>query len=328
MEKEIILFSESIQFLNLTEKYIKSYGISVSKSISNFREIEELPKSDKKKLFIIKLKENGQNEYIFDYLKENKINWISVSPNSILNFEAIKGGAIEQIIIRETPTIDEYKIFLKILSKKILKAFDEISKNYDNLKKENKAYDKVIAIGASTGGTEAIEKILLGLEADVPPILIVLHMPPVFTAMYAKRLNEICKMNVKEAEDGDILTPGLAIIAPGGYQMKVKKDSVGYIVSCQKEGKVNGHEPSVDVLFNSVADYLTPNVIATILTGMGNDGAKGILKIKQKGGYTIGQDKESSVVYGMPKVAYEIGGILKQSPLDNISKIINDELNK
>ncbi len=220
-------------------------------------------------------------------------------------------------------------MFLKTLSKKILNAFNNINKSSENLKKgNNKTYNKVIAIGASTGGTEAVEKILLELGEDIPPMLIVLHMPPVFTAMYAKRLNEICKMNVKEAKNGDMLMSGLVLIAPGGHQMKVKKDNVGYSVCCIKEGKVNGHEPSVDVLFKSVADYLTPNVISVILTGMGNDGAQGILKIKQKGGYTIGQDKESSVVYGMPKVAYEIGGILKQAPLDSIAKIIKNELNK
>ncbi len=143
-------------------------------------------------------------------------------------------------------------------------------------------------------------------------------MPTVFTKLYADRLNKICKMRVKEAEDRDRVVPGQIIIGAGGFQMSLKKDENGYYIRSVSGDKVGGHCPSVNVLFDSVAELAGRNALAVILTGMGADGASGITKIRHAGGYTIGQDKDSSVVYGMPMEAFKLGGIVKQLPLDKI----------
>ncbi|MGI6734210.1 MAG: protein-glutamate methylesterase/protein-glutamine glutaminase [Anaerovoracaceae bacterium] len=182
--------------------------------------------------------------------------------------------------------------------------------------------EMVIAIGASTGGTEAIDNILKTLPQNMPPILIVQHMPPVFTRLYAERLNNFCALEVKEAEDGDIVKPGRVLVAPGDYHMRLAKGSSGLYVTCAAGEKVSGHCPSVDVLFDSVAQVAKDKAIGVILTGMGRDGAQGLLNMKTQGAYTIGQDEASCVVYGMPMVAYEIGAVSKQLPLSDISREI------
>ena len=183
--------------------------------------------------------------------------------------------------------------------------------------------DTNIAIGASTGGTEAIYEVIQALPRDMPGIVVVQHMPPVFTAMYAQRLNNSCRMEVKEAQSGDMIVPGRVLIAPGGdYHMRVNRKGNSYIVECIKGEKVNGHCPSVDVLFNSVAEKVGKNAVGVILTGMGYDGAKGLLNMKKAGAITIGQDEQSCVVYGMPKVAYDIGAVDKQVTLKNIPQVL------
>ncbi len=186
----------------------------------------------------------------------------------------------------------------------------------------------VIAIGASTGGTEATIDVIKDLPADTPAMVIVQHMPPLFTKMYAERLNKFCNIEVKEAEDGDELRVGLALLAPGDKQMQVVSNGKGgYKVKCYQGEKVSGHCPSVDVMFDSVADVVGENALGVILTGMGRDGANGLLKMRKKGAYTIGQDKETSVVYGMPMVAYDIGAVVKQAPLDKIANLMTNYVN-
>jgi two-component system chemotaxis response regulator CheB len=144
--------------------------------------------------------------------------------------------------------------------------------------------------------------------------------------MYAERLNNSCPMEVKEAENGDIVQKGRVLIAPGDYHMELKEDRGNYYVKCFKGEKVNGHCPSVDVLFNSIAVTAGKNAIGVILTGMGNDGAKGLLNMKKKGAYTIGQDEKSSIVYGMPMVAFNIGAVERQVPLDGVSNAVFEYL--
>lgn len=176
----------------------------------------------------------------------------------------------------------------------------------------------IIALGASTGGTDALECVIRSFDASMPPIVVVQHMPPVFTKMYAERLDKSCAVNVREAVDGDRVRQGDCIIGAGGSHLYLKKDKDGYYIKSAPGEKVSGHCPSVDVLFNSVADTAGNKAIAALLTGMGADGAKGMLKMHNKGAYTIGQDKDSCVVYGMPMEAYKLGACAEQQPLKDI----------
>ena len=191
---------------------------------------------------------------------------------------------------------------------------------------DQKQHIELIAMGASTGGTEALLAVLKELPGNLPPIVITQHMPPVFTEMYAERLNRLCAMEVREAKDGDELYSGLCLIAPGGLQMRVHKDVLGARVSCTEEEKVSGHCPSVDVLFHSVAEQYEASAIGILLTGMGKDGAKGLLAMHEQGAYTLGQDEKSSVVYGMPMEAYKLGAVSQQGNLEQIPQYLLQRL--
>jgi two-component system chemotaxis response regulator CheB len=183
--------------------------------------------------------------------------------------------------------------------------------------------DKVITIGASTGGTVAIRTILEQLPANLPGILIVLHMPPGFTKSYAEGLNATCRMNVKEAVHGELYRTGFAYIAPGGKHMVLEKnEQKGYYITLDESPPVNRHRPSVDVIFSSVAKCAKHNSIGIILTGMGNDGSQGLKKMHDQGAYTIAQDEKTSIVHGMPKQAISIGAVEKVLPLLEIPKAI------
>lgn len=179
--------------------------------------------------------------------------------------------------------------------------------------------DKVIAVGASTGGTEAIRVLLEALPLDAPGIVIVQHMPENFTRSFANRLNELCRISVKEAENGDSVTRGKALIAPGNKHMLLKREGTRYFVEIKDGPLVNRHRPAVDVLFRSAARYAGPNGIGIIMTGMGDDGAKGLLEMKEAGAVTIAQDENSCVVFGMPKEAIKLNAAQKVLPIEKIS---------
>lgn len=187
----------------------------------------------------------------------------------------------------------------------------------------------VVAIGASTGGTEAIASVLSEFGPDIPGVVIVQHMPQGFTEMYANRLNEKCRVRVKEAKTGDTVRQGQVLIAPGGdAHMELVCVGGEYQVVCKKAPKVNGHCPSVDVLFHSVAKAAGSRAVGIILTGMGGDGAKGLLAMRNAGARTIGQDESTCVVYGMPRVAYELGAVEYQEKLSGIANRTYTLLNK
>lgn len=186
----------------------------------------------------------------------------------------------------------------------------------------------VIAIGASTGGTEAIATVVRGLRKDIPGIVMVQHMPEGYTQMYAHRLDNEGEVSVKEAVSGDVVKPGQILLAPGDKQMRIVKINGRYQVECKHGPRVTGHCPSVDALFESVARVAGKDAIGVLMTGMGSDGAKGLLAMKNAGARTIGQDEKTCIVYGMPKVAYEIGAVKWQVPLDQIAQKIYYLLDK
>lgn len=179
--------------------------------------------------------------------------------------------------------------------------------------------DRVIAIGASTGGTEAIFEVVKRFKRDIPGVVIVQHMPPGFTKMYADRLNNQCEVAVKEAATGDRVLPGQVLIAPGDRHMRLLKVNGEYQVECKGTDRVNGHCPSVEVLFESVAKVAGKSAVGVILTGMGGDGGKGLLSMRNAGASTVGQDEATCVVYGMPKVAFDLGAVQIQKPVTEIA---------
>ncbi|MBI4791552.1 MAG: chemotaxis response regulator protein-glutamate methylesterase [Deltaproteobacteria bacterium] len=183
---------------------------------------------------------------------------------------------------------------------------------------------KVIAIGSSTGGTEALKQVLINLPVTTPGIMIVQHMPQHFTASFAQRLDSLCKISVKEAEDGDAVLPGRALVAPGNYHMVMRRSGARYFVEIKTGPLVCHQRPAVEVLFNSVAAYGGANAIGVILTGMGKDGARGMLKMHEAGAKTIAQDEASCVVFGMPKEAIAAGGVDQVVPLDRIGQALLD----
>ena len=184
----------------------------------------------------------------------------------------------------------------------------------------SKTTNKIIAIGASTGGTEALKTILTKMPPNAPGILVVQHMPANFTTSFAERLNELSAMTIKEARDGDSLVNGMALIAPGNYHMLMKRSGARYYVQIKKGPLVHHQRPAVDVLFHSVAAYAGGNAVGVILTGMGSDGALGLLKMKEAGARTLVQDEKSCIVFGMPKEAIKLGAAEKVLPLENIAQ--------
>lgn len=255
---------------------------------------------------------------------------VVVSAVSSNVFDALNVGAVDFVTKPDMKNgagleslINELVIKIKIASTAKVGHWKRAASSSIQTNKVGTAQKRtIVAIGASTGGTEAIQQVLRSLPKDMPGIVIVQHMPPVFTRMYAERLNEICSIEVCEAKNGDQVIPGRALIAPGDFHMRLKRCGSAYTVECFKGEKVNGHCPSVDVLFESIAKENGKDSIGVILTGMGYDGAKGMLAMRKNGSRTIGQDEQTSVVYGMPKVAFDIGAVEKQVPLDNIARAI------
>ena len=251
-------------------------------------------------------------------------------------FDAMKAGAVDFVAkpaVTDRKQLDsflcnELPVKIKVASTARVSRYKKPVMFDNNYSTSSKSETNLIAIGASTGGTEAIAEVLKNFSTDIPGTVVVQHMPPKFTEMYANRLDSQCRVKVREAKNGDIVAKGEVLIAPGGdEQMSVVKIADNYQVVLKKGERVNGHCPSVDVLFNSVAEAAGSHAIGIILTGMGRDGAKGLLKMKKAGARTIGQDESTCVVYGMPKAAYDIGAVMYQEKLQSIApktyKLIN-----
>lgn len=241
-------------------------------------------------------------------------------------FEALELGAIDYI---QKPTLQELHNIAPIIKSKIYEAsYAKVRpKKIERIRTTTNLIEKhksniVVAIGSSTGGTEALRTVLCGLPENIPPIIIVQHIPAVFSKAFADRMNKLCPFEVKEAEQGDIIQNNRVLIAPGGTQMKLAKRGSNYCIQITDDEPVNRHKPSVDYLFYSVAEQIGSNAIGAILTGMGADGAKGLLAMKEKGAITLSQNEESCVVYGMPKAAWEAGASQAQVDLDHFAETL------
>ena len=254
---------------------------------------------------------------------------VMISSLSDKVFDALNAGAVDFVA---KPALTDKKKLEEFISKELpVKIKIASTAKIGNIKKtmvptltenlSNDSKELILAIGASTGGTEAIAAILKEFGPDIPGTVVVQHMPAGFTEMYAKRLNDQCRVQVKEAKNGDRVLPGQVLIAPGGdCQMRLIRANGVYQVEIKPGPKVSGHCPSVDVLFESVAKSAKNRALGIILTGMGGDGAKGLLEMRKAGARTIGQDESTCIVYGMPKVAFDIGAVEYQEKLNDIAK--------
>lgn len=268
-------------------------------------------------------------EFLRKLMPQYPLPVVVISSLSERVFDALNAGAVDFVAKPSGANRAQMEAFMKNeLAVKIKVAsvakVGKFKKAPDQMPSQNLSEgtgDLVVAIGASTGGTEAISTVIKEFGTDIPGVVVVQHMPPGFTEMYANRMNNQCRVRVKEARTGDQVLPGQVLIAPGGdAHMRLVKVNGIYQVVIKPGPKVNGHCPSVDVLFESVAEVAGNKALGIILTGMGGDGAKGLLSMRKKGARTIGQDESTCVVYGMPKVAYDIGAVEYQEKLPDIAK--------
>lgn len=255
-------------------------------------------------------------EFLRRLLTQYALPTIMLSASEEYKTAAITAGAVDFVMKPEGHFLRAGASFFRMLATKLLTA--SITKV--PLMKAPRASDRnmartIISIGASTGGTEALATLLMGLHRPLPGIIIVQHIPPMFSRLFAERLDHDTEFDCKEAETGDRIEPNTVHVAPGDKHLRIKMCPGGYMIDCQPGPRVNGHCPSVDVMFHSVAEVAGKAAMGVILTGMGNDGAKGLLAMRQVGCPTLGQDEQSCVVYGMPRAAYEIGGVERQLPL-------------
>lgn len=269
-------------------------------------------------------------EFIRRLLPQYPLPVIVVSTVSEAVFDAMNAGAVDFVTKPDVRSPKNVESFIYDMIAKIKIAAYANTKLTQQKPAQSSgmvAWNKldpnmIIAIGASTGGTEAIFSVLKHLPATIPGILIVQHIPPVFSRMFAERLNNQTQLQCKEAQTGDYVEAGKALIAPGDQHIRIHRAGDKFRVEAFQGDKLNGHCPSVDVLFESVAKEAGNKAIGIILTGMGYDGAKGLLSMRRKGARTIGQDEQSSVVYGMPKAAFEIGAVEMQTSLSSIPQIL------
>lgn len=235
----------------------------------------------------------------------------AIAESKIMLCDAVKAAALSKVRVRKVATADPIQVTPKLSADVIIP--------HTNAPISIQTTEKVVAVGASTGGVEALTDFLKGLPIDCPGIVIVQHMPEVFTRSFADRLNTLCKITVQEAVNGQSVLRGQALIAPGNKHMLLKRSGAKYYVEVKDGPLVNRHRPSVDVLFRSAARYAGKNTIGIIMTGMGDDGARGLLELKEAGARTIAQDEHTSVVFGMPREAIKLGAAERVLPLDQIA---------
>lgn len=269
-------------------------------------------------------------DFLKQFLPEHPLPVLLVSSLNLRVFDALDAGAVDFVRKPDGSPFATKAGFITTLIQKVIVAANARVRPPRPARADaafpapalggSRVNDVIIGLGASTGGTEATLTVMKQLPEDIPGMVIVQHMSPGFTKMYAERLNRLCKMQVREAVDGDRIERGVALVAPADLQCRILRSPLGgYALSVQPGEKVSGHRPSVDALFLSMAEHVRSKMVGIIMTGMGSDGAKGLLAMRQKGAFTIGQDKDSSVVYGMPAVAYDIGAVQVQTACENIA---------
>lgn len=272
-------------------------------------------------------------QFLKKILPQHPLPVVLASSLNLKVFDALHAGAVG--FVRKPDTVQSRDDFVKSLTEAVIEASNAKVRRPSaattvpevpvpvSIPSLSVPQPYIIGLGASTGGTEATLEVMKRLPADIPGMVIVQHMPTGFTKMYAERLNRLCRMEVKEAANGDRIRKGLALVAPADLQCRVNRTANGeYYVSCTAGEKVSGHRPSVDALFMSMAENVRCKMIGIIMTGMGADGAEGLLRMRRKGAYTIGQDKESCVVYGMPGVAFERGAVCEQASCERVASVL------
>ncbi|MDE5863496.1 MAG: chemotaxis response regulator protein-glutamate methylesterase, partial [Lachnospiraceae bacterium] len=269
-------------------------------------------------------------EFLRKLMPQYPLPVVVISSLSDKVFDAMHAGAVDFVAkpaVSNRAQLEDFirnELLVKIKIASTAKISNIKKKVMENTEQQQLSANKnnlIVAIGASTGGTEAIYDVVKNFGTDIPGVVVVQHMPPGFTKMYAKRLNDQCRIQVKEAETGDRVLPGHMLIAPGGDRhMRLVKINGVYQVEVKAGPRVNGHCPSVEVLFESVAKVAGADAVGIILTGMGGDGGKGLLAMRKAGARTIGQDESTCVVYGMPKVAYDLGAVEYQEKLGDIAR--------
>lgn len=343
---KVLVIDDSSMFRRVISKYLQEHSdLDVVDTAKDSYEARDKILKFKPDVITLDVEMPGIDgiEFLKILMSQYPIPTIVISSANSRCFEAISAGAVGFV---EKPTASTMSDFSKDLASKIKEASVAKIKKMNNTKNTSlndestprrriidsnisiKNNKDIIAIGASMGGVEAISKLLKRLPLGLPPIVITQHMPPKFTEKYAQRLNGECLINVSEGKNGEELLSGHAYIAPGGFQMGVIKKNNKYMLEIKEGEKVSGHCPSVDYLFETVAKVSKEKTIGIILTGMGNDGAKGLLDIKKVGGFTIGQNEYSCIVYGMPMSAKNMGAVLKETSLDMIPNVILNQLKK
>ncbi len=329
----IIDDSKSIRSL-LTGVLARDPGIEVVGMAGSAQEAMQLIQQHKPDVLTLDIHMPDMNGVDFHRYLMGQL-WIPTIIVSSISFEegplvlaALEQGAVDYV---QKPVLEELPELGPVMVEKIKTAASIKSrpkrsmlpkKNENPFRNVQLDFEQVLAIGSSTGGTEALRLLLGNLPDRIPGVVIVQHIPPIFSAAFAKRMNELCPFEVKEAEDGDSVQPNRVLIAPGDFHMQLIGKGKTLRVRLDQSPARNGHRPSVDVLFDSVARQVGTQAVGVILTGMGADGAKGLLKMRQAGARTIGQSEESCVVYGMPREAAKIGAVEHVADLDKIPELL------
>jgi two-component system, chemotaxis family, protein-glutamate methylesterase/glutaminase len=333
---KVLIVDDSKTIRSMLSRILQEHqGFEVIGAAGDSYEAETMIKALRPDVMTLDINMPGRDgvSFLSELMLKNPIPTIMVSALTLQDgnqvMQALELGAVDYI---QKPALSDISNFSETICEKIkVAAMAKLQKPKSSSKFRRQPSinhgvvlnpKMVLAIGASTGGTEALKEVLMGLSQPCPPVVIVQHIPPVFSKAFADRMNTLCELQVKEAEDGDVLEPNQVYIAPGGKQMKIIPKGSKYSIVINDDPPMNRHKPSVDYLFHSIAEEVGKHSLGVILTGMGTDGARGLKQMKSLGARTMAQDEASCVVYGMPKAAFETGAVDEVHALDKISEVL------